>query len=78
MAAGTSGITPATMSKEWIPQRYMSTPDATDHLAYLDVGQLFPMIGGDGYVRFFWRDWFVINNVPPSAKKAMRMGVATE
>jgi hypothetical protein len=24
--------------------RYMSTPDATDHLAYLDVGELFPII----------------------------------
>lgn len=30
--------------KDASSHRYMSTPDATDHLAYLDVGELFPII----------------------------------
>lgn len=31
-------------AKDANSHRYMSTPDATDHLAYLDVGELFPII----------------------------------
>lgn len=33
-----------TRARDANSHRYMSTPDATDHLAYLDVGELFPII----------------------------------